>query len=86
MRPVLLLGDRASLWFHVLGGPDRYTGRDIKDAHSGLGITDALFDRTMVHLIASLEEVGVAPDVVERAAADIDALRILIVTAIEDEG
>jgi hemoglobin len=69
--------------FHVLGGPDRYTGRDIKEAHRGLAITDRLFDLTIAHLIASLEEVGVAPDVVERATTDVAALRSLIVTALD---
>lgn len=71
---------------HVLGGPDRYTGRDIKEAHRGLQITDRLFDRTIVHLVASLDEVGVAPDVVERATTDLGALRTLIVTALDDAG
>ena len=71
---------------HVLGGPDEYSGRNIKDAHRGLAVTDRLFDRTVAHLIASLNDVGVAPDVVERAAADVDSLRGLIVTAMEDEG
>jgi hemoglobin len=71
--------------FHVLGGPDRYTGLDIKDAHRGLAITDRQFDRTIEHLIASLDEVGVAPDVVERATTDIAALRSLIVTALDDD-
>jgi hemoglobin len=67
---------------HILGGPDRYSTRDIKVAHSGLAITDAMFDRTIAHLVASLREVGVAPDVVDRASTDIEALRALIVTAV----
>jgi hemoglobin len=67
---------------HILGGPDRYSTQDIKDTHAPLGITDRLFDLTIAHLIASLREVGVAQDVVERAATDIEALRALIVTAI----
>jgi hemoglobin len=67
---------------HILSGPDRYSTREIKDSHSGLAITDPLFDRMFGHLIASLGEVGVAPDVVERAGTDIEALRRLIVTAV----
>ncbi len=66
---------------HALGGPDLYSGRGMKAAHRGLEITDAQFDRAIEHLIASLVEVGVDPDVVERAAADTEALRALIVSA-----
>jgi hemoglobin len=66
---------------HILGGPDRYSTLDIKEAHKDLALTDALFDRMFEHLTASLGEVGVAPDVVERAGTDIEALRPLIVTA-----
>ena len=66
---------------HILGGPDRYSTQDIKDAHSRLAITDGLLDRMIAHLMASLGEVGVAPDVVERAGMDVEAMRPLIVTA-----
>jgi hemoglobin len=64
----------------ALGGPDLYRGRDMRDAHSGLAITDAQFDRAVEHLMASLREVGVDPDVVERAVTDTEALRALIVS------
>lgn len=68
--------------FHILGGPDRYSTQDIKDAHGSLTITDRLFDGMIDHLTASLREVGVAPDVVDRAAMDVEALRALIVSAL----
>ena len=64
----------------ALGGPDLYAGRDMRDAHGGLAITDAQFDRAIVHLMESLQEVGVDPDVVERAVTDTEALRALIVS------
>lgn len=67
-----------------LGGSAHYTGRDMRSAHEGLGITDQQFARMLVHLIASLREVGVAEDVVERAASDIEALRSLVVEAAKD--
>ncbi len=66
---------------HILGGPDRYSTQDIKDAHAPLAVTDRLFDLAIGHLIASLSSVGVAQDVVDRAGTDIEALRALIVTA-----
>jgi hemoglobin len=64
----------------ALGGPDLYTGRGMREAHRDLAITDAQFDRALEHLTASLREVGVDPDVVERAATDTEALRALIVS------
>lgn len=65
----------------ALGGPDLYSGRGMEKAHSGLRVTDAQFDRAIGHLISSLGEVGIDPDVVERAAAETEALRALIVSA-----
>lgn len=63
----------------ALGGPSLYSGRDLRRAHTGLGITADQFEVAIVHLIASLREVGVAPDVIDRAAMDVRALRTVIV-------
>lgn len=64
----------------ALGGPSLYSGRDMQHAHAGLGITGPQFERATELLIESLRDVGVAPDVVDRAATDVEALRALIVT------
>ncbi|MEQ1735983.1 MAG: group 1 truncated hemoglobin, partial [Rhodoglobus sp.] len=71
-----------SFILQALGGPSLYAGRDIQVAHAGLAITPAQFERALELLIASLRDVGVAPDVVDRAAADVEALRALIVSAV----
>lgn len=71
-----------SFVLQALGGPSLYAGRDLQVAHAGLGITAAQFDRALELLIASLRDVGVAPDVVDRAAVDVEALRALIVSAL----
>jgi hemoglobin len=63
----------------ALGGPSLYSGRDMKSAHLGLHITDEQFTIMVGHLVASLEDVGVAPEVVERASTDIERLRRVIV-------
>ena len=76
-----LRAHQRSFLLAALGGPDLYSGRDMKEAHAGLAITDAQFDLAIGHLVSCLEEVGVDPDVVERAATDTEALRALIVTA-----
>jgi hemoglobin len=63
----------------ALGGPSLYSGREMQTAHLGLHISDEQFTRALVHLIASLREVGVDDDVVDRARGDIQGLRALIV-------
>jgi len=38
------------------GGPCAYTGQDMRTAHTGLGITDADWDASVEHLVASLDK------------------------------
>lgn len=38
------------------GGPCYYTGRSMKTSHQGLGITDAVWDVTVAHLLESLDK------------------------------
>ena len=40
----------------VSGGPLKYTGKSMKDAHKDMGITDAEFDALAGHLVASLKK------------------------------
>jgi hemoglobin len=40
----------------VTGGPQKYTGRDMKTVHKGMAITDAEFDALAADLIASLDK------------------------------
>ncbi len=40
------------------GGPQQYTGQDMAEAHHGLNITDAAFDKVVGHLGATLEAAG----------------------------
>ena len=64
----------------VLGGPDGYTGRSLRDAHSGLEITAADFARVMDHLAAALERAGVPEEIIGRAAAAVRQTKPEIVT------
>ena len=43
----------------VTGGPARYEGRDLHEAHAHLGVTGEHFDRVVAHLAATLEHLGV---------------------------
>ena len=71
---------QALLVTKVLGGPDGYTGRSLRDAHSGLGITPADFRRVLDHLVAALQQAGVPPEIIERAGAVVAETKPEIVT------
>ncbi|MCU1470374.1 MAG: globin [Glaciihabitans sp.] len=64
----------------ALGGPDLYVGRDMRAAHDGLNLNDGHFDAAVVHLVASLDEVGVASSLTATLPARLEPLRTLIVT------
>ena len=46
----------------VLGGPDEYEGRSLKEAHSGLLIGESEFAEVVSLLTLTLEEFAVEPD------------------------
>ncbi len=46
----------------VLGGPDSYKGRDLADAHRGLGITEGHYARVGYILLGVLWEHGAGVD------------------------
>jgi hemoglobin len=64
----------------ALGGPKRYHGPDIATAHSGLGISNAHFDRTAGHLDATLDELGVPRHLTDRIIGIVAGLRPAVVT------
>jgi hemoglobin len=41
---------------NATGGPCLYTGRDMKTAHTGLGITETDWDSSVKHLVATLDK------------------------------
>lgn len=62
----------------LLGGEQRYSGRDIREAHAPArvhGLTDAHFDAFVGHLYAALEEIGVASDLIAQIAAKLESTR-----------
>jgi hemoglobin len=74
-----LRGHQQSFLISALGGPDYYEGRDLSSAHSGLGVSDAAFDRIVAHLRASLEVVGVDPGVIAQVLSRVEAQRASVV-------
>src|SRR5215475_14201113 len=65
----------------ALGGPERYRGPDLAKAHRGLGITDADFDRTAVHLAEVLDGLGVPGHLADHIVGIVAGLRPAVVTA-----
>lgn len=62
----------------LLGGEQRYSGKDIGEAHAPsrhIGLTEAHFDDFVGHLYAALEEIGVAPDVIAQIAQKLENTR-----------
>jgi len=66
----------------VLGGPDRYDGRKLEQAHGGMGITDSDYDRVVSHLVDCLVDAGVPDDVLGRAGEVLTAVRPSIVAEV----
>jgi len=62
-----------------LGGPELYTGRSMRNAHAGLGITDEVFTRTVNHLAETLASLGVEEQVVTKVVRRIEMMRAAIV-------
>jgi hemoglobin len=65
----------------ALGGPERYWGPLLADAHRDLGITDAQFDRAAAHLSGALDEQGVPRSLADQVIVIVAKLRWAIVTA-----
>lgn len=60
----------------AFGGPDAYTGRDIRSAHANLpGLDDVHFDRVVGYLADTLHEFGVSEGDVATVSAVAESLR-----------
>jgi hemoglobin len=60
----------------VLGGPNGYTGRDMRAAHKRLvGLNDTHVDVVIEHLGATLKELGVTDDKIAEVAALANSVR-----------
>lgn len=46
----------------AFGGPNQYTGQDMRKAHAAMKLNESHFDAVMEHLTATLRELGVAAD------------------------
>lgn len=53
----------------AFGGPNRYSGKDMRAAHASMNLTEEHFDAVMGHLGSTLEELGMPGDLISDAAA-----------------
>ncbi len=70
---------QVELLVSAVGGPHQYSGRAMADAHRGLHITDAAFDRVLGHLNATLVDVGVHDRTIRDVLRNLSAMRLDIV-------
>lgn len=59
----------------VVGGPQVYSGREMREAHAGFGVTDADFDRVITYLVATLIELGVDDAAIGEITGALEPLR-----------
>jgi hemoglobin len=62
----------------AFGGPHKYTGRDLRTAHSSSvarGLNDGHMDAIVRHLAAALDELGIAPDISREVLSIVEATR-----------
>jgi len=62
----------------AFGGPNSYTGKDMRDAHAHLiakGLDDSHFDAVMENLGATLQELKVPGELISEAAAIAESTR-----------
>jgi hemoglobin len=69
---------RAAFLTTVFGGPTRYSGDDLRQAHSYLvarGLSDQHFNAVAGHLQSTLEELSVPATLVEEIMAIVESTR-----------
>jgi len=62
----------------VTGGPNHYTGKDMRTAHAHLvkrGLTDSHFDHVVKHLGDTLAELGVSAELIATVASVAESTR-----------
>ena len=72
------MAKQAAFLTMVTGGPNHYTGRDMKAAHAHLvaqGLNDSHVDVVVAHLGETLSELGASPEQVQGVAALANSVR-----------
>lgn len=59
----------------ALGGPNQYSGRSMRRAHDGLGISEAQFGAVAGHLAASLVSFDVSATLIDQVIGHVAQLK-----------
>ncbi len=49
----------------AFSGPNHYTGKDMREAHKGMRLNEEHFSAVAGHLVDTLEEINVSPELIE---------------------
>ncbi|MBW8192529.1 group 1 truncated hemoglobin [Neiella marina] len=61
----------------AFGGPNNYSGKDMRAAHKGMNLTEVHFNAVAEHLVGTLQELGVGQE-------DIDSV-VTIAVSVKDD-
>lgn len=64
----------------LLGGPEPYEGRDLGEAHAGMGITAEHYAKVGEHLLSTLRESGVSEEILRDVTLTLNKVESSIVT------
>ena len=79
--PVLLQGHLRDYLTVILGGPEQYSGRSMRNAHSKLRIPVEAFEVVRRCFAEAFAASGIAPEIVRKADTRIGSLRAVVVTS-----
>lgn len=65
----------------ALDGPRLFAGRDLRESHAGMEITDEAFETIVNHLLTVLADLNIDESAIDQVGARLDALRDQIVSA-----
>ncbi|MCD0442495.1 group 1 truncated hemoglobin [Glycomyces sp. A-F 0318] len=65
---------QVALISQVLDGPKSYEGRELAEAHRGMGITAGQYQAVGAHLIAVLEELDVPGDIIDHVGKVLESV------------
>ncbi|MBN9543755.1 MAG: group 1 truncated hemoglobin [Alphaproteobacteria bacterium] len=69
------IAKQKSFLTYAFGGPNNYTGKDMREGHKHMKLTDAHFDSVVGHLASTLQELGVAANDISEVAKIAESVR-----------
>jgi hemoglobin len=59
-------GRQKAFLAYAFGAPLEYSGKNMRDAHKGMNLTEAHFNAVAGHLVSTLQELNVAQDLIDQ--------------------